>query len=178
MYTWKSYYVVQADYQHWANDVLFESLSHLRPEAIDRDEGLFFHSIHHTVDHMLLVSQVWRTRMQGGNLSQNYREIQQPVWRDLQQALRQETRKLQDWLAHQPDAWFDGEIAFQGGDGQTRTMWVRDALTHLLTHYTHHRGQVSAVATRLGAPCPEMDFVYYRRQVQKMLIEARQDSAA
>ncbi len=177
MYTWKSYYVVQADYQHWANDVLFESLNRLLPEAIGRDEGLFFRSIHHTTDHMLVVSQVWQARLRGGNLSPNYRAIQQPVWRDLQQALRQETRALQHWLESQPDSWFDAEIAFQGGDGHLRTMWVRDALTHLLTHYTHHRGQISAVATRLGAPCPEMDFVYYRRQVEKMLIEARQESS-
>jgi thiamine biosynthesis lipoprotein len=175
MYTWKSYYIVQADYQHWANDVLFDALSRLRPEALARDEGLFFQSIHHTVDHMLLVSQVWLARLQGSHPAANYRAIQQPVWRELQGALRQETRRLQAWLEGQPAAWFDGELHYTGSDGQTRGMWVRDALTHLFTHFVHHRGQISAVATRLGAPCPEMDYVYYRREVEKLLGEARQD---
>jgi uncharacterized damage-inducible protein DinB len=52
-------------------------------------------------------------------------------------------------------------------------MWVRDVLTHLFTHYAHHRGQVSAVATRLGAPCPEMDFVYYRREMERLINETQ-----
>lgn len=178
MYTWKSYYVVQADYQHWANDVLFDALSRLRPETLARDEGLFFQSIHHTVDHMLLVSRVWLARLQGTNLKADYRAIQYTAWRELQNAMRHETRGLQGWLEGQPATWYDGEIAYAGSDGQERSMWVRDALSHLFTHFAHHRGQISAVATRLGAPCPEMDFVYYRREVEKLLNAARQDAQA
>jgi uncharacterized damage-inducible protein DinB len=174
MYTWKSYYVVQADYQHWANEVLFESLGHLKPETLEADEGLFFKSIHHTVDHMLVVSQLWLARLQGVDAHFNFREIQHPVWRELQAALRHETRRLEDWLEAQPEASFDGEIHFTGDDGKPRTLWVRDVLNHLYTHYAHHRGQISAVATRLGAPCPEMDYVHYRREMEKVLEEARQ----
>lgn len=171
MYTWKSYFVVQADYQNWANNVLFESLGHLKPETLERDEGLFFKSIHHTVDHILVVSQVWLGRLQGSEPKVNFREIHYPVWRELQNAMRHETRHLQEWIANQPDAFFEDEIHFHGSDGTAHRMWVRDALTHLFNHYTHHRGQVSAVATRLGAPCPEMDYLYYRRAMEKLLTE-------
>lgn len=173
MYTWKNHFVIQADYQHWANEVMFDALSHLTADSLACDQGLFFGSIHHTVDHMLMVSRVWLARLQGENLSVNYREIHHPDWRELQNALRRETRKLQDWLEAQADAFYDGEIEFAGSDGRARRMWVRDALTHLYTHYAHHRGQISAVATRLGAPCPEMDFVYYRREMEKLLSELR-----
>jgi uncharacterized damage-inducible protein DinB len=69
MYTWKSYFVVQADYQHWANEVLFSALDHLNDEAIGADQGLFFNSIHHTADHILMVSQSWLARLKGENLS-------------------------------------------------------------------------------------------------------------
>lgn len=173
MYTWKSYYIIQADYQHWANEVLFTALEHLQPEFIASDQGLFFKSIHHTVDHMLLVSQSWLARLQGDNLTPNYREISHPDWRELTNSLRQETRKLQSWLTAQPDEYYDRQIGFTGSDGKIRTMWVRDMLAHLFTHYAHHRGQVSAVATRLGAPCPEMDFVYYRREMEKLMAEVK-----
>lgn len=173
MYTWKSYFVVQADYQHWANEVMFSALDHLTQDAIESDQALFFPSIHHTVDHILMVSRTWLARLEGENLSVNYREIQYPDWRELKNALRSETRKLQRWLDAQPDAFFDGQIGFTGSDGRGRSMWVRDVLTHLYTHYAHHRGQVSAAATRLGAPCPEMDFVYYRREMEKLLSEVR-----
>lgn len=173
MYTWKSYYIIQADYQHWANEVLFTALEHLQPEFIASDQGLFFHSIHHTVDHILLVSQAWQARLQGDNLAPNYREIAHPDWRELQKAMRMETRRLQSWLEAQPDDYYEQQISFAGSDGKIRTMWVRDMLVHLFTHYAHHRGQISAVATRLGAPCPEMDFVYYRREMEKVLAQVR-----
>ncbi len=173
MYTWKNHFIIQADYQHWANEVLFNALEHLTPDSLSSDQGLFFRSIHHTVDHMLLVSQVWLARLQGENLSVNYRVIQHPDWRGLQNALRLETRKLQGWLDAQAEEFYDREFEYTGSDHRPRRMWVRDALTHLFTHYAHHRGQVSAVATRLGAPCPEMDFVYYRREMEKLLAELR-----
>lgn len=174
MYAWKNHFVVQSDYQHWANEVLFTTLDHFQPDVIDSDQGLFFNSIHHTVDHMLLVSQVWQARLQNEPLTVNYKSISTPDWRELKLALRRETRKLQNWLEAQPVEFFDTQIVYTGSEGKTHTMWVRDVLTHLFTHYAHHRGQVSAVATRLGAPCPEMDFLYYRREMGRLLNEMKQ----
>lgn len=178
MYSWKNYFVIQADYQHWANEVLFTALEHLTPDSLASDQGLYFRSIHHTVDHMLVVSQLWLARLQGEQLSVNYREIHHPDWRALQNALRRETRRLQAWLEAQADDFYEREIEYAGSDGRTRSMWVRDLLTHLFTHHAHHRGQISAVATRLGAPCPEMDFVYYRREMEKLLGEIRNEASS
>ncbi len=156
-----------ADYQHWANEVLFSALDHLQAEVLASDQGLFFKSIHHTVDHILLVSQSWQARLRGEHLPVNYRVINNPEWRELKTALRRETRRLQAWLEAQPEEYFDAQIQLD------RAMWTRDALTHLFTHYAHHRGQVSAVATRLGAPCPEMNFVLYKREMERLLSEPR-----
>ncbi|PIV88431.1 MAG: hypothetical protein COW48_06020, partial [Hydrogenophilales bacterium CG17_big_fil_post_rev_8_21_14_2_50_63_12] len=116
---------VLADYQHWANEVLFTSLDRLQAEAIDSDQGLFFKSIHHTVDHLLLASQVWLARLQGEHLEVNYQVINHPDFRELKQTLRRETRKLQSWLEAQPGDFFAAEIHFSGSDGKPRGMWVR-----------------------------------------------------
>ena len=169
MYTWKSYFVVQADYQHWADNALFESLGHLRPEVLGRDEGLPFKSIHGTLDHLLALSRFWMERLQGADAELNYRELVHPVWRDLQNALRHETRRTQAWLDQRPESFFDEGIRFGGRDG---AMWVRDALTHLFSQYELHRGQSSAAAVRLGAPNPEMDYLHYRRAMDKLLEES------
>jgi uncharacterized damage-inducible protein DinB len=174
MYSWKQHFAVLADYQHWANEALFNSLDYLQADAIGSDQGLYFKSIHHTIDHLLLVSQVWLARLQGEHMEANYRVINHPDFRELKQSLRRETRKLQSWLDAQPEDFFAGEISFSGSDGKPRSMWVREALTHLFTHYAHHRGQISAVVTRLGCPCPEMDFVYYRREMDRLLSEMKE----
>ncbi len=177
MYAWKSHFVVQSDYQHWANEVLFTSLDYLQPDVIGSDQGLFFNSIHHTVDHMLLVSQTWLARLQGETLAANYKVINNPDWRELKLALRRETRRLQAWLEAQPAEFFDTRIVYIGSEGKSHAIWVRDALTHLFTHFAHHRGQVSAIATRLGTPSPEMDFIYYRREMERLLSEMKQAAA-
>ncbi|MDD5365034.1 MAG: DinB family protein [Gallionellaceae bacterium] len=174
MYTWKSYFVIQADYQHWANEALFTALARLRPEALETDQGLDFRSIHLSADHMLGEVQLWLARLQGAVMPSAPRELQHPVWRELQTTLRHETRNLEKWLEAQPDSFFEGEVRFNGNGGAPRTLWVRDVLTHLFSHFAYLRGQLSAAATRQGAPCPELDFVHYRHEMAKLLHEARQ----
>ena len=167
--SWKQYFIYQADYQHWANEVLFECLGRLDAKTLAEPQGLFFSTIHHTVDHMLVVAELWRLRLQGESPIVDYKRLHHPEWRELKGALRQEMRGLQHWLESRPECFFESEIAYRGADGQARRNWVRDVLTHMMGHMVHHRGQVSAVVTRLGAPAPEMDYIYYKRGVDAAL---------
>ncbi len=171
MYSWKTHFVVLADYQHWANEALFACLDRLREEVIASDQCLPYTSIHHTLDHLLLVGQVWHARLQGLHRVANYRVIHHPDFRELKQALRREARQLQGWLEAAPDTCFQSKIHYVGGGGLQKDVWVRDALTHLFTRQAHHRGQVSAVVTRLGGPAAEMDFLRYRREMDRVLAE-------
>jgi hypothetical protein len=46
--SWKQYFIYQADYQHWANEVLFECLDRLDPKALAEPQGLSL--LDHTPD--------------------------------------------------------------------------------------------------------------------------------
>ncbi|MBZ0143847.1 MAG: DinB family protein [Rhodocyclaceae bacterium] len=173
--SWKQYFIYQADYQHWANEALFACLDRLDARALSEPQGLFFSTIHHTLDHILVVGELWRLRLQGESPIVDFKAIHHPDWRDLKKALRLEMRELQHWLESKPDAFFESEIAYRGTDGKERRNWVRDVLTHMMGHMVHHRGQVSAAATRLGAPAPEMDYIYYKRAVDSALAQKRGD---
>jgi uncharacterized damage-inducible protein DinB len=173
MYSWKNHFVVLADYQVWANEVLFGSLERLGDSARKANEGLYFGSMHHTMDHILATNRLWAARLRGETASVDSRKVQCEEWRNLKISMQTEARALQRWLDAKEDAWFDSRLAFASSDGKPREMWVRDALTHVFNHATHHRGQVSAVATRLGAPCPQMDYVYYKREMEGHLAEFR-----
>lgn len=173
--SWKQYFIYQADYQHWANEALFACLDRLDAKALAEPQGLFFSTIHHTLDHILVVGELWRLRLQGESPIVDFKAIHHPDWRDLKKALRLEMRELQHWLESKPDAFFESEITYRGTDGVERRNWVRDVLTHMMGHMVHHRGQVSAAATRLGAPAPEMDYIYYKRAVDSALAQKRQD---
>ncbi len=171
MYTWKSYFVVQADYQHWANENLFSAADHLKLEFVASDQGLPYGSIHHTLDHMLVECQVWQARLRGATLPAHPDDkvILHPDWRELKNALRKETRHLQDWLDHQSDTWFEGKVTYMSTDGKMRDNWVRDVLNHLFSDLSFQRGQVAAVLARLDAPIPKQTFIDYRLAMDKIL---------
>lgn len=167
---YKRHFVFQVDYQHWANEILFDSLDRLDEAGRQSAQGLFFGSIHHTVDHMLTVNKLWLRRLRHEqSVPVSFGTIYEPVWRDLKTHFRAHLREMQHWLEAQNDDFFEQEFDYTSSDGERRHNWIHDILTHMMTHIAHHRGQVSAVATRLGAPVPEMDFLYYKRAMQKGL---------
>lgn len=166
MFSWKKHFLYQIDYQHWANDRLFEALAHLNESALSSPEGLYFGSMIHTLNHMYVVQQIWWSRLRGEISALTLNAQPHPDWRSICQALRHDVRALQHWLEQQDEAFFDSQISYRNSQQTEFSDWVRDLLTHMMTHMVHHRGQISAVATRLGAPAPEMDFILYKRDVR------------
>lgn len=165
-YSWKSYFVVLSDYQQWANDRLFAALGGIDRATLQSPQGLFFDTIHHTVDHLMLVNRLWLARLRGENLEVDFRQLSYPDWDQLIEATQRQAEELTLWLESRPEIWYDSQLAYLSSNGGARSMWIRDALTHMMNHQTHHRGQISAVITRLGATTPEMDYVYYKRDME------------
>ena len=170
---WRNHFHRQADYQLWANQVLFDSLARLQPEALHTDAGLFFRSIHRTVDHMLVVLRLWAARLRGEDLPVDLHSVAEPQWGDLKHTLQHELRQFRHWLAQQPDSAFERTVRYTRTGGEVHHSSASDILTHLMTHFAHHRGQVSAAATRLGAPAAEMDFIYFVRDMERAAREAQ-----
>lgn len=177
MISWKNHFLYQIDYQHWANDVLFECLDKLGDDARRADEGMFFKSINGTLNHMLVFNLLWWGRMRGENPDLRPDQSLHEEYRELKVALKQAVRHTQHWLEAQPGAFFEGETRYTSLSGKERINWVHEVLTHYVNHMAHHRGQISAVATRLGAPTPDLDYLYYRHEMQASLANARLISA-
>ncbi|BAU46664.1 DinB family protein [Sulfurifustis variabilis] len=161
----KAFFVEQADYQRWASAELFRSLDTLTEEQRQADLGLFFRNIHRTVDHILVVTRNWRARLAGDSgKSVPYDVVLFEEWEGLKRATLEEFAGIASWLGKQPPEWFAGQVAYTATNGAHRKAAVADGLTHIMTHAVHHRGQVSAICTRLGVGSPEMDFVFYRQR--------------
>lgn len=162
--TFKNYFVQQADYQHWANEALFSALEHLDEAVRQGDQGLAARSVQRTVAHMLAVQRDGFARLKGETGEAPHAED----WQALKDALRQELRSLHRWLGDQPEAWFEAPLTYQDG-GETVTLWVRDALTHMMTCLVHSRGEISAVISRSGLAVPQMEYAHYKREMERHL---------
>lgn len=172
--SFKQYFLYQTDYQHWANDVLFNALDRLDDDARKSGQKLFFGSIHGSVDHLLFFFRKWEARLKGEQHVEEYGRMLHPDWRELKNALRQEIRAMQRWLECQPDSFFDGKLEYRRtSSGEPGSVWVRDALTHVMTYAALERGHVSAVGSMLGAPFPDMSYYTYRREMGEHLENLR-----
>jgi uncharacterized damage-inducible protein DinB len=177
MISWKNHFLYQIDYQHWASDQLFASLDMLSDEARKRDEGIVFKSIHGTLNHSLVVNLLWLGRFKEDPVDYRLDQILFDDWRELKLATKQTIRQFQHFLQAQPVEFFEGELHYKNTSGKDQTQWTHDVLTHLSNHFALHRGQIMAVATRLGAPQIEVDYLLYRRDMQETLAATRLSAA-
>jgi uncharacterized damage-inducible protein DinB len=171
--TLKKHFIYQVDFQHWSNDRLFESLDVLDEEARRGNQGMEFESLHKTLNHILVVARSWAARLKGEHKPGAREDVPVPEWKELKHALRQEFRAMQRWLEGQPESFFDEQISDLDAQDLSRQVWVCDALTQVMTHAAHLRGQAVAVAVRLGAPAPELDYIFYKREMERSLEHLR-----
>jgi uncharacterized damage-inducible protein DinB len=172
--SFKQYFLYQTDYQHWANDMLFNALDRLDEQSRHSGQKIFFGSVHGSVDHLLFFFRKWNARLKGEPHDMEYTETIHTDWRELKNALRQEVRAIQRWLEHQPESFFDGKLTYRRTLGQEpSSIWVRDALTHIFTYASLERGHISAAGSALGAPFPDMSYYTYRMEMGEHLENMR-----
>jgi len=165
----KDHFAVLARYNLWATRRLYEHLDAL-PEADYRgDCGLFFRSIHGTLNHLLVGGDlVWYLRFASGTSPQGVR---------LADEVEPDRAALKERLLHSAERWcalvdtfpedrYQGQMAYTNLRGMRTALPFAATLAHVFNHGTHHRGQITAALTARGHPCPELDLVYMLQQEQ------------
>ena len=148
-----------ARYNLWATRALLDHVDALPEADYRRDVGLFFKSVHGTLNHLLLGEhEIWYRRFAEGGSTVTALDTEIEPDR---QALRD--RLIDGALAWLPliEVWPEqrlrSKLDYQRTDGVPASLPFAAALTHVFNHGTHHRGQVTAALTALGRPCPELD---------------------
>jgi uncharacterized damage-inducible protein DinB len=152
------YFLMLAGYHVWAHARLLESLAPIADTDYHADHGLFFRSIHRTLNHLLLVDLLWEGRLTGkpfliDGLDQ---ELVKERGR-LQHEMLAAAEKLRGLVADLDETRIQSVNAYVDTEGRRREFPLALQLAHAFNHATHHRGQVTAVVTRLGAESPVLD---------------------
>ena len=158
------YFVTLARYHLWATrKLLGESLADLAEADYRRDCGLFFKSIHGTLNHLLVVeSLIWLPRFARGESPQGValNAEAEPDRARLRQRLLDTAQAWIDYAQSLPAARFDAPFRYTNSKGVLMSLPFAPTLAHVFNHGTHHRGQISAALTAMGRPAPELDIVY------------------
>ncbi len=163
-------------YNTWMNDKVYHAARSLSDEQRKQDLGAFFKSIHGTLNHLLLADRIWMGRFTGNKEAFASRDtsgnviavtnLSQELYEDFDE-LTQERRRtdeaLEAFIEELDLAKLGEEFRYQNlrGDPQSHVLWW--ALSHVFNHQTHHRGQVTALMTRLGVDVGVTDFIAFIR---------------
>jgi uncharacterized damage-inducible protein DinB len=145
----KAHFNELAAYNRWANRRMYDDAATLPDEVRKRPVGLFFGSVHGTLNHLLVADYVWMRRFTGdGPSPERLNQILYDDFAELRAAREQEDNRIFEFVTHLRD--YDRVISYQNSKGTTYRQGVGPALTHFFNHQAHHRGQVHAGLTIAG----------------------------
>jgi uncharacterized damage-inducible protein DinB len=157
-----------ARYNAWATDRLLGAVAAVPDADYRRDVGLFFGSIHGTLNHLLVGEHLlWFVRFAEGRSPSVALDAEVETDRQrLAQRLRDGAARWAPLVAAWPDERWDGTLDYTTMRGTAASLPFAATLAHVFNHGTHHRGQITAALTALGQPCPELDLVYFLQAEQ------------
>jgi uncharacterized damage-inducible protein DinB len=154
-----------ADYNRWANLRLYGAALEMPDEAYRLPTGVFFGSLHGTLNHLLLTDRIWLKRITG--LGEHPDRLNAILYEDRRELLRAriaEDARLIGVIASYGDADLRREVSYQTTSGKPYAQALQDILLHLFNHQTHHRGQAHACCSILtGAEPPSLDLLLFQR---------------
>jgi uncharacterized damage-inducible protein DinB len=155
------HFTTLARYNVWATRRVLDATNALEDAAYRADTGLFFKSIHGTLNHLLVGEHlIWYQRFAKGISPKLTLDMEaEPIRERLAQALRGGAANWQPLIESWPTERFEGKLIYTTTLGQDVSLPFAATLAHVFNHGTHHRGQITAALTMLGQPCPELDLI-------------------
>lgn len=141
-----------ATFSRWQNDTVYKYCEQIGAKERNKDRGMFFGSIHSTLDHICVVNRSILTLLNGTLPKQN--SSGQTVWPDWDElkSIRLEQddlilRGAREWT----ETWLSSKMTkrdLTGNDMPAIPRWVMVA--QIFQHQTHHRSQVTSALHALG----------------------------
>jgi uncharacterized damage-inducible protein DinB len=152
----KPHFTQFAAYNRWANRRLYDVAAGLPDDARKRDVGVFFRSLHGTLNHLLVADRVWLRRLTGeGPEPARLNEILYDGFDDLRAAREAEDARVIRFIDGLDEADLAAAFEYRTLGGRAFSQRRCDVLSHLFNHQTHHRGQAHAALTILGVAEPD-----------------------
>jgi uncharacterized damage-inducible protein DinB len=152
----KRYFTMLAAYNHWANIRLYDMAAALPDELYRKPVGVYFKSLHGTLNHLLTADRIWMHRLAG--TGEHPDKLNATIHDDLvslRAARLAEDQRIVDFVDSLDTANFDQAWDYRTLNGTPQRQPLYEILAHLFNHQTHHRGQAHAALTALGVSEPD-----------------------
>ena len=153
-----------AAYNRWANARLYAAALDLSEQAYRLHIGVFFGSLHGTLNHLLLTDRLWLKRLTGNGEHPN--ELNAILYDNRNELARiaEDNRLIAVVGEYYDDAALAALHSYKTTSGMPHSQVRSSILTHLFNHQTHHRGEAHGCLSILtGAAPPVLDLLAFQR---------------
>ncbi len=154
-----------AAYNSWANARLYAATLSLPDELYRRNVGVFFGSLHGTLNHLLLTDRIWLKRLTGEGEHPN--RLDSILYEDriaLARARIVEDKRLASVVGAYDEGQLSEVYSYKTMSGSPQAQPLGDILMHLFNHQTHHRGHAHACLSIVtGQEPPVLDLLAFQR---------------
>lgn len=156
-----------AAFHRWALLRLLAAVKPLSDADYRRDCGLYFHSLHGTLNHLLVGERTWYARFTGSECAHRALEEEAEAERSrLAFELAAQAERWREFVDTLDDATLGGDLRYRTMNGLPSVTPFGPTLLHVFTHGVHHRGQCTVALTMQGHAAPELDYIYFLRAVK------------
>jgi uncharacterized damage-inducible protein DinB len=164
----KTRYRMFAGYNTWCNERLYHAAAHVTDSDYRANRGVYFKSLHGTLNHLLVGDFIWMKRFTGvGEQPVSLDAILYDDFAELRTARRTHDMLIRRYIDGLNDEDFSRSIQYRTVvNPQTIEQALAPALDHFFNHQTHHRGQAHGLlSTILGnEQTPSFDLIIYQRE--------------
>ena len=156
-----AYVQLMAEYNAEMNRRLYAAAARLTDAERRADRGVFWGSIHGTLNHLLWGDTQWMSRFD--NWEKPPVGIKQSTgmiddFGTLQARRETADAAIIDWASRADDAWLGEDLVWFSGAAQREMRRKKGPLVvHFFNHQTHHRGQAHALLTAFGQDTGDTD---------------------
>ena len=150
------YVRTMAAYNAAMNKRLYDAAARLSDDERRKDRGAFFHSIHGTLNHVLLADSVWMGRFDGTPFK--FTSLDQELHASFDELGIQRVemdKRIERWARGLTDSALGAKITFTSAiTKRTHAPTLWRVVLHFFNHQTHHRGQLSSYLRAMGGKVP------------------------
>ncbi len=154
--------VALVEYHHWANLRLAETVAGLTPEQYSRDLSSGHPSVRATLEHMVQAEEFFLAKFSRQPVPTAPETMSGPA--DARRHWRRLGPQMLGVLASLTEEDLSRPVTMTARI-PTIPLWV--ALLQMVTHGTHHRGQLATMLRQLGVEPPGLDYVWFHTAEEK-----------
>jgi uncharacterized damage-inducible protein DinB len=148
-------------FNSWANARVLETLRALPEADYEKEQGGGWPSLRATFVHIAGATDAWAERFSDRDATRLASMGELPALEDAARLLLAAEEKHRRLLATYTPARLAGPFRWKNlkGEEKTAPFWV--VVKHVVNHQTYHRGQISAMARRLGHAPKSTDMIVW-----------------